>query len=90
MAQQVIENPTTGGFKKDGKRKADAYINIQIKDADGNLHNLNAYNPLFEEDSRLQRSLINKAKASPEGEVVIECVVKVRVAATDDGTDIAL
>ena len=58
----------TGGTSE--MKKADAFLNLKLVDAEGNVHTLPKGLPLFA-DSRIQRSLINAAKANPEREFTL-------------------
>lgn len=51
-------------------KKADAFLNLKLVDAEGNVHTLPKGLPLFE-DSRILRSLINAAKANPDREFTL-------------------
>jgi len=89
MAQQV-ENANNGGYSaKPNKKQCDAYVNIDFVDSNGVAHRYQAFNPLYEEGSKLQRSLVNKAKASKNGEIEVKGKITIRVATKDDGSDIS-
>ncbi len=51
-------------------KKADAFLNLKLVDAEGNVHTLPKGLPLFS-DSRVLRSLINAAKANPDKEFTL-------------------
>ena len=51
-------------------KKADAFLNLKLVDAEGNVHTLPKGLPLFA-DSRVLRSLINAAKANPDKEFTL-------------------
>ena len=85
----MANQETTGGYVKAEKKIADAYMNIDVIDAKGGEHKFQGFNPLYSDGSgKLHRSLVNKAKASPDGTVEINCKVTIRLANKDDGTDL--
>jgi hypothetical protein len=88
MAQEEVQ---TGGFSKNEKKIADAYMNIDVIDKDKVEHKFQGFNPLYENGSgKLHRSLVNKARASADGTVTINCKVTIRLAVKDDGADLAI
>lgn len=88
MAVQNDTNTSTGYSKE--KKQCDAYLNIDIVDGDGVEHRFQAFNPLYSDGAgRLNRSLVNKAKASKDGTVVVSGKLTVRLANKDDGSDIS-
>lgn len=89
MAQEI---QATGGYSaKAEKKQCDAYMNIDVIDAEGNTHRFQAFNPVYADGSgKLHRSLVNKAKASKTGEVEIKGKLTIKLANKDDGSDIAL
>lgn len=64
---------TTGNQKP----KAAAFLNLQVRDAEGNLHSLRAGVPLHV-DNQLENSLINAANTYG-AEFTVECVGMIKV-----------
>lgn len=69
--------------------KADAFLNITVKDAHGNEHRLRRGIPL-ENANLLERSIINKALADPNCEIRISGSVHVVPDVTEETPDIEL
>ncbi|WP_028022251.1 hypothetical protein [Enterovibrio calviensis] len=67
MSIQLGNNPQTN-HKANQQKDAEAWLNIRIRDVEGNAHNIRAYIPLHS-DNNIHAALITQAKAIKEFEV---------------------
>lgn len=66
----AVQKKSAAAKQSTEMKKADAFLNLKLVDAEGNVHTLPKGLPLFA-DSRVQRSLINAAKANPDREFTL-------------------
>lgn len=69
--------------------KADAFINVTITDSNGELHRIRRGIPL-DLSNRIERSIINKAKADSEFKITLEGTVYVSPDEETEAEDIPL
>lgn len=84
----AYERTQENSQQSSNKPKAEGFLNLQLKDANGELHKVKAFIPLNTSDGQVNRSLINAAKNDPDR--TYDIVGTVVLVAADSGEDLAL